>query len=78
GGIHVSPNGDEPSTDLNVPLLRYAEILLIKAEAQIMQGKNGDAALNQVRVRAGLSPITNATMANLKHERRVELAGEWS
>ncbi|SCW42614.1 RagB/SusD family nutrient uptake outer membrane protein [Mucilaginibacter sp. NFR10] len=78
GGIHVSPNGDEPSTDLNVPLLRYAEILLIKAEAQIMQGKNGDAALNQVRVRAGLPTITNATMANLKHERRVELAGEWS
>ncbi|HEY9197041.1 MAG TPA: RagB/SusD family nutrient uptake outer membrane protein, partial [Mucilaginibacter sp.] len=78
GGIHVSPNGDEPSTDLNVPLLRYAEILLIKAEAQIMQGKNGDAALNLVRQRAGLSPVSGATMANLKHERRVELAGEWS
>jgi len=78
GGMHVSPNGDEPSTDLNVPLLRYAEILLIKAEAQIMQGKNGDAALNQVRVRAGLAPKSGATMADLKHERRVELAGEWS
>jgi len=78
GGIHVSPNGDEPSTDLNVPLLRYAEILLIKAEAQIMQGKNGDAALNLVRVRAGLAPKSGATMADLKHERRVELAGEWS
>jgi hypothetical protein len=78
GGIHVSPNGDEPSTDLNVPLLRYAEILLIKVEAQIMQGKNGDAALNLVRVRAGLAPKSGATMADLKHERRVELAGEWS
>lgn len=78
GGIHVSPNGDEPSTDLNVPLLRYAEILLIKAEAQIMQGKNGDAALNLVRIRAGLAPKSGATMADLKHERRVELAGEWS
>lgn len=76
--LHVSANGNEPSTDLNVPLLRYAEILLIKAEAQIMQGKNGDAALNQVRTRAGLNTITNATMVNLKHERRVELAGEWS
>lgn len=78
GGIHISPNGDEPSTDLNVPLLRYAEILLIKTEAQIMQGKNGDAALNQVRVRAGLPAKSGVTMADLKHERRVELAGEWS
>lgn len=75
---HLNSNGDEPTTDLNVPLLRYAEILLIKAEAQIMQGKNGDAPLNLVRARAGLEPITGATMDDLKHERRVELAGEFA
>ncbi|GGH07101.1 RagB/SusD family nutrient uptake outer membrane protein [Mucilaginibacter phyllosphaerae] len=78
GGIHISPNGDEPSTDLNVPLLRYAEVILIKAEAKLMQGKNADTEINLVRQRAGLAAITGATMANLKHERRVELAGEWS
>jgi hypothetical protein len=78
GGIHVSPNGDEPSTDLNVPLLRYAEIILFKAEAEIMQSKSGDAEINLIRQRAGLTPISGASMANLKHERRCELAGEWS
>lgn len=78
GGIHVSPNGDEPSTDLNVPLLRYAEIILIKAEAELMQGKSADAEINLIRARAGLAPVSGATITNLKHERRCELAGEWS
>ncbi|OUJ74840.1 RagB/SusD family nutrient uptake outer membrane protein [Hymenobacter crusticola] len=75
---HLNANGDKPTTDLNVPLMRYAEVLLLKAEAQIMQGKNGDAALNAVRRRAGLAPKTGATLADLKHERRVELAGEFA
>ncbi|WKN31417.1 RagB/SusD family nutrient uptake outer membrane protein [Porifericola rhodea] len=74
----VNPNGDKPSTDLNVPLIRYAEVLLIKAEALIADGKNGDAPLNEVRTRAGLSPISGANMEDLKRERRCELAGEWS
>lgn len=78
GGLHISPNGDEPSTDLNVPLLRYAEIILIKAEAEIMQGKNADKEINMIRTRAGLKSLANATLADLKHERRCELAGEWS
>jgi hypothetical protein len=77
-GIRVSPNGDEPSTDLNVPLLRYAEVILIKAEAEIMQGKNADKEINMIRTRAGLKSLTGATLKDLKHERRVELAGEWS
>ncbi|WP_303317059.1 RagB/SusD family nutrient uptake outer membrane protein [Flavivirga abyssicola] len=77
-GNTVNPNGDHPSTDYNVPLLRYAEILLIKAEALIMQGQNGDIPLNMVRERAGLAPITSATMDDLKQERRVELAGEFA
>ncbi len=77
-GTYINPSGDSPTTIYNVPILRYAEILLIKSEALIMQGKNGDAPLNLVRHRAGLAPITNATMADLKHERRVELAGEFA
>lgn len=78
-GSHISANGDHPTTDLNVPLLRYAEILLIKAEAALMQGKNADAEINMVRRRAGLlQPLQNATIANLKKERRCELAGEWA
>lgn len=76
----VNPNGDYPTTALNLPLMRYAELLLFKAEALIQLGRNADAAapLNAVRARVGLAPKSNPTLADLKHERRCELAGEWT
>ncbi|WP_316742906.1 RagB/SusD family nutrient uptake outer membrane protein [Pedobacter antarcticus] len=77
---HVNPNGDYGTTDLNVPLMRYAEVLLIKAEAAIQTGGtgSGDSELNKIRTRAGLAPKTGMTMVDLKRERRNELAGEWA
>jgi starch-binding outer membrane protein, SusD/RagB family len=60
----------------NAPILRSADVYLLVAEAKIRLGQNGDAELNAVRARADLSPITNATMKDIIHERRVELAGE--
>jgi hypothetical protein len=75
---YISPNGDHPTTALNPPLLRYAEVLLIKAEAELMQGKNADAEINAIRSRAGLASVSGATMAELKKQRRCELAGEWA
>ena len=77
-GTHISPNGDHPTTDLNPPLLRYAEVILIKAEAELMQGKSADTEINQIRTRAGLAAISGATMTELKKQRRCELAGEWA
>lgn len=77
-GKYINSNGDAPSTIYNVPILRYAEILLMKSEALIMQGGNGDVPLNKVRKRAGLSPKNNASLEDLKHERRVEFAGEFA
>lgn len=76
----INQSGDAPSSKLNMPLMRYAEIVLFKAEALLQQGKNAEAAapLNEVRARVGLSPIANPTMNDLKHERRVELACEWT
>ncbi|PTS94353.1 RagB/SusD family nutrient uptake outer membrane protein [Pedobacter sp. HMWF019] len=78
--LHVNPNGDNGTTDLNVPLMRFAEVLLIKAEAAIQLGGAGagDKELNRIRVRAGLTPKTGMTLADLKRERRNELAGEWA
>ena len=78
GGLHVSTNGDNPLTDTNVPLIRYAEVILIKAEAKIMMGQNADAEINLIRKRAGLPTKTGTTLADLKHERRCELACEWA
>ena len=60
----------------NVPILRSADVYLLVSEAKIRSGQNGDAELNAVRTRVGLDPITNATMEDIIHERRVELAGE--
>ncbi|MBC9930530.1 RagB/SusD family nutrient uptake outer membrane protein [Chitinophaga qingshengii] len=78
--IFVNPSPDYPTTALNLPLMRYAEILLFKAEALIQLGRNGEAAapLNEIRARVGLTPVSNPTMDDLKHERRVELACEWT
>lgn len=75
-GTTVNPNGDNMTTDLSIPIIRFSEVLLWKAEALIWQGKNGDEPLNLVRVRAGLTPKNNATKEDLKQERRCELAGE--
>ena len=61
---------------LNAPFLRSADVYLLAAEAKIRSGQSGDAELNAVRKRAGLTTITGATMKDIMHERRVELAGE--
>lgn len=61
----------------NVRLLRYAEVLLINAEAAMQLGNTSAAAtaLNAVRTRAGL-PAKAATLANIWQEHRVEMAME--
>lgn len=76
----INQNGDYPTTALNLPLMRYAEILLFKAEALINLGRSSEAAapLNEIRARVGLAPLSNPTIADLKHERRCELACEWT
>jgi hypothetical protein len=59
---------------LNVPILRLADVYLIKAEATA--GAEGLAALNVVRKRAGLPDATNNSQATVLKERRYELAFE--
>ncbi len=63
---YVNTNADKPITALNVPFIRYADVLLMKAEAKLMQGKNADAEINEVRDRAGLDPLSNATITDLE------------
>ncbi len=74
----INANGDDLYTVQDVPILRYAEILLMKAEAKLMTGLNADTEINALRNRAGLDAKTNCTLDDLKHERRVELAGEFA
>ncbi|HEY4151166.1 MAG TPA: RagB/SusD family nutrient uptake outer membrane protein [Chitinophagaceae bacterium] len=73
---HVATN----NTNDDWPIYRYADALLMLAEAQNEQGKSPLVSLNLVRTRAGLLPSTETNQANLRtilaHERRVELAFE--
>ncbi|WP_158795835.1 RagB/SusD family nutrient uptake outer membrane protein [Pedobacter sp. L105] len=69
-------------TDDNWPVLRYADVLLMLAEAINEQSGPGGAYqyINQVRTRAGLATLAGLTQdtfrAAIRHERRVELAFE--
>jgi starch-binding outer membrane protein, SusD/RagB family len=73
--IKSSPN----CAPFNVRVIRYADVLLMYAEASYQY--NGDdgtglAALNQVRARVDMPPIGILTPNAIVHERTVELATE--
>ena len=58
--------------------MRYAEVLLLAAEANLEAGHN-DLALkyiNLVRERAHLPALNGVTLADIKLEKRLELCGE--
>ena len=61
----------------NIRVFRYADVLLMNAEAKVRLGQNGDSPLNLVRQRAKLSSLTNATVDQILDERRAEFAMEW-
>lgn len=61
----------------NVRILRYADALLLNAEAKVRKGQNGDAPFNLVRDRADLGLLSNVTLDQILDERRAEFACEW-
>ncbi|WKL43594.1 RagB/SusD family nutrient uptake outer membrane protein [Flavobacterium sp. ZE23DGlu08] len=69
-------------TDVNIKYLRYAEVLLMKAEAlnELNQTPAAILLLNQIRTRAGLGNTTAVSQGDVKtaiwKERRVEMAFE--
>lgn len=73
---------DKDATDTNIRYLRYAEVLLIKAEALNELGQTSDAIplLNEVRKRANIAPTAATSQADVRvaiwKERRLELAFE--
>lgn len=65
---------------INFIVLRYTDILLMKAEC-ILHGAAGsqadvDAIVNQVRARAGVGALSNVNLTALMEERRREFVGE--
>jgi len=77
----LTPGRTAYGTNKNFQVIRYSEILLMHAEA-LVQGANSssisaDQAVNQVRERAGLDPISNVTLDQVMEEKFAELATEW-
>lgn len=60
----------------NTPCMRYADVLLMMAEACVRDNVSADAYINEVRSRSGLSPVSGATIADVKKERFLELCFE--
>ena len=74
---------EDQASGINFKVIRYADVLLMMAEAENELGNQADAIahINQVRARAKLSPLSaglsqQAVFDAIVHERMVELAGE--
>ena len=69
-------------SNINWPVLRYADVLLLHAEADLMADNSlssaGLESMNKVRNRAGLGSLSTAEVNRdrILHERHVELFGE--
>jgi hypothetical protein len=71
-----------PDNDLTSPVnyrvIRYADVLLMAAEANFQNGNTAFAEqyVNEVRQRAGVSPLSGITLNDIYNERRLELSCE--
>jgi len=77
----LTPGRTNYGTNKNFTCIRYAEVLLMYAEA-LTQGASGsagsaDEAVNLVRARAGLSNLTGVSNDQVMDEKFAELAMEW-
>ena len=74
---------EQQESGINFKVIRYADVLLMKAEAANETNRTGEAIdlINRVRERAGLDDIPDTLSKQqvfdaIVHERKVELAGE--
>jgi hypothetical protein len=77
----LTPGRTGYGTNKNFICIRYAEVLLMHAEA-LTQGATSSAmsaldAVNEVRDRAGLSPLGSVTLDDVLNEKFAEFAMEW-
>lgn len=78
-------NGEIPSAGYgycdinNIRIMRYAEVLLLAAEANLGAGNQtlADKDLNEVRTRAKLTSKAGVTLEDIKTEKRLELCFEY-
>jgi hypothetical protein len=77
--VAESWNGDKGQTAKNHRILKYSDILLIRAEAASHLGFDSEATdlVNTLRTRAGLATVTSVTLVSILKERRAEMAMEY-
>ena len=73
----LTPGRTKYGENNNIRILRYADVLLMNAEAKVRNGKNGDEPFNKVRTRAAMPELSNVTVDQILDERRMELCFEW-
>ncbi|MBR6494518.1 MAG: RagB/SusD family nutrient uptake outer membrane protein [Prevotella sp.] len=63
----------------NVRVLRYADAILMNAEANLRLGNQSEALkkVNQIRKRAQMPDFTSVTIDDILDERRMEFCAEW-
>jgi len=78
--VYMELAGSGKKSKANTHFMRYAEVLLMYAEAKFRVDNDADgtglAALNKVRTRAKLPPLAALTEQAIKDERRAELWSE--
>jgi len=75
--VVASGRGANHISYINMPVIRYAEVLLLAAEAHVMSdGAHVDEYVNKVRQRAHLAPKTGVTLADIQTEKQLELCFE--
>lgn len=76
--IAESWNGNKGVTAKNLRVLKYSDVLLIRAEAAFHVGNLGEAIgrINEIRHRAGLGDALTVTLQSIWNERRWEMAME--
>lgn len=76
--VAESWNGDKGQTAKNLRILKYSDLLLIRAEAGFHIGMTAEAVdrITELRLRAGLTAVTSVTLQSIWNERRAEMAME--
>lgn len=75
---NVSPGTQPWFVWTNYRVMRYAEVLLLAAEAHVQGGDQSKALayINEIRNRARLTPLGSVTLDDVKKEKRLELCLE--
>ncbi|MCR4566081.1 MAG: RagB/SusD family nutrient uptake outer membrane protein [Bacteroidales bacterium] len=75
-GVDPTSRNDGKLINNDIVVFRYADVLLMKAEALIRSGEDGKDLVNRVRSRAGAGARSSCTLDDILEERLIELCWE--